>query len=310
MRLAFVSAGVSIALISLAAPAPAETVRAPHLAPGDSWTYADGNLLKAGTRTTHDTMTLARADKSGIVVEIHPVGTPGPGAERLMGADWSRVRSVNGRQITVNQPLAFPLSPGKAWRVAYVEFNPSDHRHTREAWDMTMKVKGWESVEVSAGSFRALKIEGDGTWTADTAASIVVARGRAPDGRVVTSAQRNVPITVSGRYFKAFWYVPEVHRWVKSEEDYYDSNGVRTGHATSELEAFALADPRETGSSHGTASSQTAQPGEADAPAATARPRHAKRRAAPPPAPAAPHPAPAQPAAPLQETWLTDRAPG
>jgi hypothetical protein len=42
----------------------------------------------------------------------------------------------------------------------------------------------------------------------------------------------------TGRLYKAFWYVPEIGRWVKSDEEYYGSNGVRTQRFTSELESF------------------------------------------------------------------------
>lgn len=48
--------------------------------------------------------------------------------------------------------------------------------------------------------------------------------------------------TVSGRTYKAFWYVPEVKRCVKSVEEYYAHGGVRSESYTSELESFKLAD--------------------------------------------------------------------
>lgn len=270
-------------LIAVAGAAGAAgTVKAPELAPGDTWTYAEENPSPQGQRTSHTLMTLVRADKDGILVTVQPAGSPGPSSERLMGPDWSRVRSVNGRQTVVNQPLQFPLAPGKTWRVAYTEFAPGDRRHTREGWDMTMRVTGWESVDVPAGTFRALKIEGVGTWTADTPASVVVARGRAPNGAEIASARRNAGTTVSGRYFKTFWYVPEVHRWVKSEEDYFSSNGVRSGHSTADLEAFTLANP------HATAPSSDGRESE---PARVPRAR-----------PSAPRHAPASQGDPLRET--------
>ena len=37
---------------------------------------------------------------------------------RSSGGDWSFVRNVNGKETTVNQPLAFPLSSGKTWTIA------------------------------------------------------------------------------------------------------------------------------------------------------------------------------------------------
>jgi hypothetical protein len=43
---------------------------------------------------------------------------------------------------------------------------------------------------------------------------------------------------VTGRTYKAFWYVPEIGRWVKSVEEYYGSNGVRNERYTAELESY------------------------------------------------------------------------
>ena len=50
--------------------------------------------------------------------------------------------------------------------------------------------------------------------------------------------RRASPVVATGRLYKAFWYVPEIGRWVKSDEEYYGSNGVRTQRFTSELESF------------------------------------------------------------------------
>ena len=47
---------------------------------------------------------------------------------------------------------------------------------------------------------------------------------------------------VEGRTYKAFWYVPSQRRWVKSVEEYYSSNGVRSERYTTELESSKLGD--------------------------------------------------------------------
>jgi hypothetical protein len=44
--------------------------------------------------------------------------------------------------------------------------------------------------------------------------------------------------SATGRTYKAFWYAPEVKRWVKSVEEYYGSGGVRNESYTTELESF------------------------------------------------------------------------
>ena len=55
---------------------------------------------------------------------------------------------------------------------------------------------------------------------------------------MIPHAQKIGPVPATGRTYKAFWYVPEVGRWVKSVEEYYSSNGVRNERYTTEVESF------------------------------------------------------------------------
>jgi len=57
---------------------------------------------------------------------------------------------------------------------------------------------------------------------------------------MVTQTHRTTPVQATGRIYKAFWYVPEVGRWVKSVEEYYSSADVRSQRFSSELESFKL----------------------------------------------------------------------
>ena len=59
---------------------------------------------------------------------------------------------------------------------------------------------------------------------------------------MATEVRKTSAELFEGRTYKALWYVPEVHRWVKSVEEYYGSNGVRNERHSSELESFKLAD--------------------------------------------------------------------
>ncbi len=265
-------------------------VAAPALNPGAAWTYAESVESRGTSRVAHEVMTLVRADSQTIVVNIRAVNGAGPGREQLVGPEWSRVRSVNGRPTVVNRPLAYPLALGKTWTLDYSELSPADRSHTKESWQSTYKVAAWEEVTVPAGTFRALRIDADGSWTAELPANTMLAQGRAPNGANVAVASRQGPRTATGRFLKTFWYVPEVHRWVKSEEDTFDTNGVRTGHVTADLEAYALADPQ--------GAEAEATPDSQKAPDDTppARPKHAAKphhpavtaRAAPPAASAEP----------------------
>ena len=47
-----------------------------------------------------------------------------------------------------------------------------------------------------------------------------------------------VPHTVSGRIYRAYWYVPDIKRYVKSVEESYNSSGFRTYRLTEELDSY------------------------------------------------------------------------
>jgi len=59
---------------------------------------------------------------------------------------------------------------------------------------------------------------------------------------MVTQMQKTTAEPATGRTYKAFWYVPEVKRWVKSVEEYYGSNGVRNERYTGELQSYKLSE--------------------------------------------------------------------
>ncbi len=228
----------------LAGPVAAQSsvVDQPRVPPDDSWTYEITN--EAGGRWSQITqqITVSRTEPDAIAIDISRAGSPMPPMSALFGADWSRVRSVNGLSTTVNRPLDFPLRVGKAWTVGYTEQNPN-RQHSSETFRTPYRVTGWEQVTVPAGTFRAIKIEADGEWTAVTAPSVsAVSGGRVDAGGSASVAQtvRTMPTTATGRTYKAFWYVPSVKRWVKSEEDYYSSGGVQSSSEKSELMSFKV----------------------------------------------------------------------
>jgi len=230
-------------LISLAAPVlvNAESMSAPKLNPGDTWTYVETvETAPNGWRQTHDEIVVLRTTSDHIYFETKQAGTTQAANELVEGADWSRSRNVNGTETMVNRPLSFPLSVGKTWQVKYTEAHPNV-KHDSESVDTRFKVVGPESVEVPAGKFEAIKIEAEGQWTAQTAPMQSATTGTVANqagATIVMQTRRASPVVATGRLYKAFWYVPEIGRWVKSDEEYYGSNGVRTQRFTSELESF------------------------------------------------------------------------
>ncbi len=144
----------------------------------------------------------------------------------------------------VNRPLNFPLETGKTWQVQYTEFNPNK-LYRSESWDSHYKVVGYETVEVPAGKFKACKIEAEGTWTAEIEPSrtaVSIAQSHADSATAISQINKTRAATTTGRTYKAFWYVPEIKALVKTVEEYYSSNNVRTARYTEELESFKLAD--------------------------------------------------------------------
>ncbi len=220
----------------------------PKVVVGDTWTYRSTTERGAtGWTLTDEEIKVMRVTPTAILVAIKASGSTQPPREMLVGPDWSRMRDVNGKETVVNRPLAFPLADDKSWDVVYTEENPNKH-HKSEKFDSHFRVVGYETVEVPAGKFRALKIESEGHWQAQVAPdqSIVQDAESGQGGAtLVTQVQKTEEHQTGGRLYKAFWYVPEVKRWVKSVEEYYSSGGVRNERYSQELESFKPADTAE-----------------------------------------------------------------
>ena len=217
----------------------------PKLSTQEAWTYHN-TVEKGGTsRERRDEVAVVRVNGDSVLVRTREIGSPLPAKEQIFGSDWSRLRSVNGEEKVVNRPLSFPLSVGKTWRVEYTEENPTP-QHRSEHFVSPSRVTGWEAVTVPAGDFRALKIEVNGTWSAELVPRVVTNAIIVKGGeKSALLAQKNaIPAKkASGRIYKAFWYVPSIKRWVKSIEEYYSSDGVRTERYSSELENYTSGAP-------------------------------------------------------------------
>jgi hypothetical protein len=222
-------------------PALAQSVAAPTLKAGDTWTYVDTiETAPNGWRQMHDEVSVARTTSDHIYLETKQVGSSQPSKEMIADADWSRERNVNGTQVVVNRPLAFPLSTGKTWELQFTEAHPND-KFDSQTRDTKFKVVDTETVEVPAGKFQAIKIEAEGQWTAQLAPSQAVSQNvlnNQSGTTLLTQTHRTGSQQVSGRLYEAIWYVPEIGRWVKSVEETYASNGVRSQRITGELESF------------------------------------------------------------------------
>jgi len=223
-----------------ASPSRAESVPQPEVKAQDSWTYQETNQVNGKWEQKHTDYKVVRASRGGILVGVKEVGSTQPTNESLVNPDWSRARSVNGKDTVVNRPLAFPLELNKSWEIDYTEDHPN-RAHKSERFDSTYSVVGWEDVTVPAGTFKALKIEADGNWTAEiepATNSAALSRSDSLGSTQIQQTSNVAPTTATGRLYKAFWYVPSVKRWVKSVEEYYGDKGGLTERHTNELESF------------------------------------------------------------------------
>jgi hypothetical protein len=231
----------ALTALALSTAVWSESMDRPLVAVGDTWIYRSTTERgPSGWSQSDEEIKVTRVTATAIFIATKPAGSTQPARESLVGPDWSRVRDVNGQETVVNRPLAFPLREGQSWEVAYTEQNPNP-KHKFEKFDSHFTVIGYETVEVPAGKFRALKIESDGHWEAQLAPSQSVVQGAQSsqgDTTMLTHVQNSAERNTSGRLYKAFWYVPEVKRWVRSVEEYYSSGGVRNERFSQELESF------------------------------------------------------------------------
>jgi hypothetical protein len=218
----------------------AQSIDAPVVTAGDIWTYrATVEKGSASSIQMRQEILVTRVTASTIFYIIKSSSTPIP-QEVFSGLDWGRMRSVNGKEIAINKPFSFPLAEGKTWELAYDEDKPGGN-YLRQSIENKFVVVGYETVDVPAGSFLALKIEAEGRWSARVAASKSSASAQTDVQGNTTAANQTRNLSerdTSGRLYKAYWYSPEIKRWVKSIEENYSSSGTRSERFTSELESF------------------------------------------------------------------------
>jgi hypothetical protein len=236
---------LGIACIMLPVASFAQSIEQPAYKPGDHWTYRmTTERAPSGWVQTRDEFTITRVTGSTLYFSVRQSGSTLPPNEVFSSLDWSRIRNVNGKETTVNRPLSFPLAAGKSWTLHYEEENPAEKNFKSQLWNTKYTVVGFETVEVPAGKFKALKIEAEGDWSGEVAPGQNVVQGSRTDqsGASMMTKVENTPAgtKVTGRTYKAFWYAPEVKRWVKSVEEYYNPGGARSARYTGELESFGF----------------------------------------------------------------------
>jgi hypothetical protein len=223
----------------------AQTVAQPVFQPQDTWRYRRTTETQPDVwRQVHFEGTVLRSSASTILIQNKEVDSPNPPREILIGSDWSSFRSLGGKETVVHRPFTFPMSVGKTWELEFTDDHPNNKNHKFETRRLKYRVVGWEDVEVPAGKFKALKIEADGAWSGEIAPKTTATTATQAGAQGTTAVAQTVNVTaetVTGRLYQAYWYAPEVRREVKSVEENYDTNGIRSARFTNELESYKVA---------------------------------------------------------------------
>jgi hypothetical protein len=223
----------------------AQTVAPPVLQPQDTWKYRRTTETRPDTwRQVHFEGTVLRNSTSTMLIQNKEVDSPNPPREILIGSDWSSFRSLGGKETVVHRPFTFPMSVGKTWDLEFTDDHPGNKSHKSETRRLKYRVVGWEDVEVPAGKFKALKIEAEGSWSGEIAPQTTASASSQAGALGTTAVVQTVNVkaeTVTGRLYQAYWYAPEVKREVKSVEENYDTNGIRTARFTNDLESYKVA---------------------------------------------------------------------
>lgn len=231
-------APVILMLCATAAQAMDE-IPLPAVAAGDKYIYRQTAEVGSRWQESRDELVVQRVSSESIFLGIRPAGSDKSFRDIVVGRDWSLRRAFNGKEAVTYKPADFPLTPNKSWRVQYEDPSPAPGVKLA-AQDFTCKAIGLQAIEVPAGKFQAVKVECEGQWRnvflPSQQGSTINQPGQVA-AQVLTRGEREV----TGRIYREYWYVPEVKRWVRSVDEMYSAEGVRSHRTRMELESYTPA---------------------------------------------------------------------
>lgn len=176
-----------LAFPALSAAQSDERIVKPEIRVGDSWTYRGTNMIAPGTHEYESRVSFAN-DKAILMVSANK--SDGKEADSSQTPELNFLAAHSGIMFRPHSGLfRFPLRVGDKYEVKYEQLRPRVNT-VESATTGSVAIVGWETVEVPAGKFRAVKLELD---------SMV----KPLDGSRAFPRQLSV------------WYAPEVRRWVK-----------------------------------------------------------------------------------------------
>ncbi len=185
-----------LALPALGVAQPGAPVAKPEVKVDDRWLYRRNDRRVKPPAFTYE-MRVTFVDARVIHTILARQGMRSE-SDATFTPEWSGVVSIDEGVMHVEAGLLqFPLLVGRSYKAAWEMRRPRrGDFHVRH--ERTVKVVGWEEIEVPAGKFRALKVEAEGTY-------------RRLDKQAGDWARNTI------------WYVPQVRRWVKNV--YKDAQG-------------------------------------------------------------------------------------
>lgn len=181
------------------ADAKVESATAPVLKAGQQWAYRRVDLWRK-EEAERFRQELAFEDGGRWMVRWTILNSDDPvrrGSITGELMDPANQSFADSRMSGHNESLRFPLSPGKSWSFDY-SLRSQPGREIKIS--QTATVRGWETVTVPAGSFRALRVEHAGRYTANEGG-----------------------YSWSGTIRETCWYAPSARRMVMRE--YRDTKG-------------------------------------------------------------------------------------
>lgn len=221
-------------------PDPA-SVSTPVFHVGDAWVF-DRSHEKGKTGFTQERV-LEQVERVGpdtMLLGVKLDGAPGAFEDHMVGLDLSQRRIVDGESKVSDRFFSFPMKVGSTWQEDYVDPRRQGMQ-TSVHVTRTYKVVGWEDVVVPAGAFRAMKIEADGKLVANVyvPATAVSAASASPSGATtVAHAQKAQSGVVTHTTYRLIYYAPEIKFFVKTVNEQYDGESVRTERDTDVLVSY------------------------------------------------------------------------
>jgi len=194
--------------------AQSQAADAPQVSVGDRWVtevvdHQDAKLNYRAERT------VTGVGNDRIVTSVRTVGKDYVRSVEYSG-QWALIAThlPSGATTTYSPALpylSFPLEQGKSWQASVVE---TDAEGKQRVHDVKARMESWETVQVPAGTFKALKV--------------VLTDDISKDGVVVQQGQ------------DVSWYAPEARRTVKTEETSFDPGTGERRRRTISLVEYSL----------------------------------------------------------------------